>query len=161
MPFATRSRRPWSARIRGVVAGTAVALVAGCGGPPEIAEPDLPAAQATACRDLVADLPDTLLDQQAVEVAGAGAYGAAWGDPALVLSCGVGALDLTHAPPCLVVDGVGWVTEESDDETAFTTEGYRPRVRVVVPDDYAPEASALTELASLVKRHTVRKLRCL
>jgi len=137
-------------------------IATGCSsGPPDIPEPDLPADQAAACRALVADLPDTLLDEQPVKVTGASDYGAAWGDPPLVLTCGVAAIDLTDAPPCMVVDGVGWVTQEGDGETVFTADGYRPRIEVVVPDDYAPEAGALTELTELVKEHTVREVRCL
>ncbi|GAB2450392.1 hypothetical protein GCM10027062_34500 [Nocardioides hungaricus] len=79
-----------------------------------------------------------------------------------MLTCGVGAVDISEAPPCAVVDGVGWVVpEEGGDETTFVTDGYRPRVQVVVPDDYAPEAGVLTELGSLVEKHTELKAECL
>jgi Protein of unknown function (DUF3515) len=89
-------------------------------------------------------------------------YGAAWGDPAIVLTCGVDGVDITAAPPCTVVDGVGWVVpEEGSDETTFTADGYRPRVQVVVPDDYAPAADALTELGPLVEEHTRLEEECL
>ena len=53
---------------------------------------DLPADQQAACEGLVADLPDRLIGEDAREVSPDGALGAAWGDPALVLSCGVGEL---------------------------------------------------------------------
>lgn len=97
-----------------------------------------------------------------MEVEGDTAYGAAWGDPAIVLTCGAGAVDVTQAPPCTVVDGVGWVVpDEGGDETTFVADGYRPRVQVVVPDDYAPEADALTELSALVEAHAELEADCL
>ncbi|GAB6983861.1 DUF3515 domain-containing protein [Nocardioides pyridinolyticus] len=131
-------------------------------GPPEIESGDLTDAEAQACRALVADLPDTVLGEESVEVEGDTAYGAAWGDPAIVLTCGVGAVDITQAPPCTTVDGVGWVVpEEGADETTFVADGYRPRVQVVVPDDYAPEVDALTELTALVEAHTELEDECL
>jgi hypothetical protein len=144
-----------------VLAVGAVLVVRLWPSPPEIPSPDLPARQAAACRALHAALPDTLLDEPSTEITGAREYGAAWGDPAIVLTCGVGAVDLADAPPCTVVNGIGWVTQQQDDSTVFTADGYRPRVRVVVPDDYAPEAGALTELAALMKEHTVREVKCL
>jgi uncharacterized protein DUF3515 len=118
-------------------------------------------AEAQACRDLVGDLPATLLGEDPVEVEGDTAYGAAWGDPAIVLTCGVDAIDLSEAPPCIDVDGVGWVVVEEGEETTFVADGYRPRVRVVVPDDYAPEAGALTALGPVVQEHTELEDECL
>ena len=155
-----RLRRPGSRWTRGVVACALLLALVACG-PPEIDAPDLSGADAAACRALVADLPTTLLDQERVETTGDTEYGAAWGDPAIVLTCGVGAVDLDDAPPCTVVDGVGWVVpDDGGGKTTFVTDGYRPRVQVVVPDDYAPEADALTELATVVTDHTTLEDRC-
>jgi Protein of unknown function (DUF3515) len=142
-----------------VVALLAVRLLSG---PPAIETGEMTDAEAQACRDLVADLPDTVGGQSAVEVQGDTGYGAAWGDPAIVLTCGVDGIDISDAPPCTVVDGVGWVVpDEGGDETTFTADGFRPRVRVVVPDDYAPEAEVLTELGGLVRGHLELEDRCL
>lgn len=130
-------------------------------GPPEIDSVDLSAAEAQACRDLVADLPATLAGQERVEVAGDTAYGAAWGDPAIVLTCGAQPVDISAAPPCTVVAGVGWVVPEEGEETVLAADGYRPRVQVVVPDDYAPAAEVLLDLSPLVEEHTVLEDECL
>ena len=136
------------------------ALLTACG-PPKIDAGDLSDADAQACRDLVADLPDTVLGESSVEVEGDTDYGAAWGDPAIVLTCGVEALDITKAPQCTVVKGVGWVVPEEGDKTVFDADGNRPRVRVVVPDDYAPEAEALLDLSPVVSEHTTVEDKCL
>jgi hypothetical protein len=136
------------------------ALLTACG-PPEIETGSMSDAEAQACRDLVADLPDTLAGEKQVDVGGDSEYGAAWGDPAIVLTCGVDGVDIADAPPCTVVNGVGWVVPEEGDETRFVTDGYRPRLQVVVPDDYAPEAGVLTELGALVEEHTELEDECL
>jgi Protein of unknown function (DUF3515) len=168
VPAPSRPRRPASIRTRGVVACAALLLATGCtSDPPEIDEPDLPAAQDAACRALVAGLPDTLVGEKSVEVTGATAYGAAWGDPAIVLTCGVDAVDLTDVPQCVEADGIGWLVSdedaEGDQDATFTADGYEPRVRLEVPEDYLPErgASALAELAPSLKRHLDKTDSCL
>ena len=66
--------------------------------------------------------------------------------------------DLTAS--CESVDGVGYYIpdEQYDDQEldlTLTAAGYRPRVEVVVPADYRPNAApaAMAVLAPLVKEH--------
>ena len=65
-------------------------LLTGCGGPVEVDVPDLDAADAAACEAFADDLPDTLGDEERVDVEPADAPAAAYGDPAIVVTCGVG-----------------------------------------------------------------------
>ncbi len=136
-------------------------------GPPEIETGELSDTEAQACTDLVADLPDRLLGEEQVEVEGDTAYGAAWGDPAIVLTCGVGAIDITEVPECIEYGGVGWLIpldeKDGDVDVTFTADGQRPRVQLLVPDDYLPEGAveALTDLGPAMKRHTDLENRCL
>jgi hypothetical protein len=57
---------------------------------------------------------------------------AAWGDPPVVLRCGV-------APPgpttqaCETVAGVDWVVARSDERVTYTTYGREPAVEVELP----------------------------
>jgi uncharacterized protein DUF3515 len=149
------------------VAGAVLAWLTLPSDPPEIPEPDLPAQQAAACRALVDDLPATLAGETSVQVTGATAYGAAWGDPAIVLTCGVGKLDLSDLPGCTEVDGIGWLVPDDetrgDRDATFSADGYRPRVQVHVPEHYLPErgAAALAELAAPLKRHLKLSEPCL
>ena len=139
----TSPRRPGTARSRGVVASCLVAvLVSGCSGI-EVDGPDLDAADASACRDLVADLPETLVDQERREVDDA-ERGAAWGDPAIVLVCGAETPEaFDEFSTCTEADGIGWFIpdEEVEDQSSavtMTTVGHDPMVSVTLPASYRP-----------------------
>ncbi|WP_244932229.1 DUF3515 domain-containing protein [Nocardioides sp. W7] len=163
-------RRPWSRRTGGVVACAAlvVALATGCG-PVELATPDLDEADAATCAALVADLPDTLAGESVVETEPEGAPGAAYGDPAIVVSCGAPEPeDFRETADCLLVNDVGWFVPpeqdaDNDADLVLTSAGYSPRLRVDVPAEYRPEGSAavLAELASVVSEHLELVERCI
>ncbi|WP_395658379.1 DUF3515 domain-containing protein [Nocardioides sp.] len=161
-----------SLRTRGVVASALVLLATGCGGPDpvRIDAPDLSSEDAAACRDLVAALPDSLAGQDRVDVTGDTAYGAAWGDPAIVLTCGVGApAGFTDSSTCVQVGGTGWFVPDdvllSDDDglDVTTTElNHRPRVELFVPGGYRPEGftNSIGAIGPLVEQHLRRTGRC-
>ncbi len=142
---------------------TLVALLAGaCGGPVEIASPTLSGSDLAACTAFVDALPATLAGEERREVEPPDALGAAYGDPAIVVTCGVDPPDgfdrLTSS--CEVANGVGWYVppEQFDDQSAdvtLTTPGFRPVVQVDVPGSYRPDspAAAIAELAAGVDEH--------
>lgn len=149
-----------------------VLLVAGCGGAaPEIDAPDLSAADASACRDLVDALPDTLAGHDRVDATGDTAYGAAWGDPAIVLTCGVGVpADFTDTSTCVQVNRTGWFVPDdvllADDQSldVTTTEMlHRPRVQLFVPGEYRPDgfANATGEIGGVIAETLRRTGHCL
>jgi hypothetical protein len=112
------------------------------------------------CEQLVDDLPDTLADEERRLVSPAAAPGAAWGDPAIVLRCGVPPPKLDDVAECLEANGVGWYVTTEDDadqeaDATVTAAGYRPVVSVDIPGDYRPEgvASVTATLAPVVERH--------
>ena len=161
-----------SARTRGVVAsalGTVLATVlatglAGCSSGTAavpVEAPDLPAAAAATCRELVADAPDTLAGLASRPVTPHDAPAAAWGDPAIVLTCGAEVpREFTRFSSCVQADGVGWFVPQAQqlDQSAdvtWTAVGYRPVVAVHVPADYRPEGAAavIAELAAPVRAH--------
>jgi len=150
---------------RGVVASCGVIalgmLLAGCGKEPvTIDAPALSADDVDACAKLVDALPDDLSDQHRRLVAPAAAPGAAWGDPPIVLTCG-GSWPVPPSAICVDVNGVGWqasdddvldLTKDSSASTAtLTTIGAKPAVRLVVPADYFPPATALVDVAPALK----------
>ncbi|MGI8524561.1 MAG: DUF3515 domain-containing protein [Nocardioides sp.] len=153
-----------STRTWGVVAlACALPLIlTGCGKEPvTIDSPTVDAATATACRALLDVLPKTLDDQDKRLVSPADALGAAWGDPAIVVRCGVGKpAGLNRFSACQQADGVGYFlppaqADDSSTTITLTTLEYDPRLEVTVPPDYRPEgvAAAMAQLAGPVKAH--------
>jgi hypothetical protein len=142
------------------VAGLLI-LAGACGNDPvPIPARPVSSADLSACRSFVADLPDALGDRGRRLTVPAKPLGAAWGDPAIVLRCGVGVpTSFDKFASCEVANGVGWYVPQSqiDDQSAdvvMTAVGYRPIVTVTVPATERPEgpASAMAALAPAVKR---------
>ena len=156
---------------RGVVASAAACLaLAACSpGTISIEENDLSGADRAACEALVADLPDTLAGESRAEVEPGGGPGAAWGDPAYVLTCGVPEPDdYEPTAECSVIEGVGWyvdddqLTDLSEDATPIALTR-TPYVELKVPADYRTEGidRALAELAPLLEEHLDEGVPCL
>lgn len=78
---------------------------------------------------------------------------ATWGDPHIVLRCGVDKpAGLQPTSPCDVVNDVGWFSEQIDDGWRFTTIGRAGNIEVTVPTSYAPQADALVDLSAAIKK---------
>ena len=76
---------------------------------------------------------------------------AAWGDPAIVLRCGV-ERPAEYEPTSLLgtYDGVDWLPVEADDGYVFYATGRVAWIEVRVPSAYAPEPNPLIDLASAI-----------
>jgi hypothetical protein len=152
---------------RGVVVSGCL-LLTGCGGPVEIDTPDLDADDRAACEAFVDALPATLNDEEPVETEPKDPLGAAYGDPAITVLCGVDIPDgFDETSACDEADKVGWYAppEQYDDQSADVTifaVSHRPVVELRLPSDYRPAglAAALAELAAPVKRHLELVQRC-
>jgi len=102
------------------------------------------------CATVMAALPEVVLDQQRRPTEPADLT-AAWGEPMIHLRCGVAKPEaLTPASECFEVNHVGWFAEQGTGGMVFTTIGRPVYIEVGVPDRYAPEATALTDLAAAV-----------
>lgn len=155
----------WS---RGVV--LCALLLAGCAAGPYEATAPPPSGDAAACGDLMASLPDTLAGEERREVAGGDGRVAAWGEPAIVLTCDVPQPDdFTDTSTCIEANGTGWFVPDSvltsDDESldvTMTAVGFSPRVEVVLPGDYRPDGfQAVTgTIGRLVAEHLTLEQRC-
>jgi hypothetical protein len=149
-------RRPGPGWVRGVVALSLLVLVAGCAKEPvSIEQVTVTRDDEARCAALVAALPKKLADLDRRRVAPAAALGAAWGDPAVVLTCGVDD-KLPKAAACQEVEGVGWYAPEEafDDQSLdveLTTIGLRPVVHVHVPAKYRPPPAIMVQLAPALK----------
>ena len=155
-------QRPVRSLVRNAGAVACLALVGvlvGCTpGSVSVDTPDLSGADETACTNLVDALPDAVSDKERRPVDPEDAYAAAWGDPAIVLRCGVPAAQgFDDTATCQLVNGVGWFVpqEQIEDQSAdvvMTTIGRTQNVEVTIPAGYRPPAAAMVDLAPAVKR---------
>ncbi len=125
-------------------------------GPVDVVTPTLSAAPVVAaCTKLAAALPASL-DGPAGPlmrrpVTGDPSRAAAWGDPAVVLECGVDRADLQAEVLTLGPPGGSTLTFAPDDigaATAFTTGDLSINVRITVPDGY--DATLLVDLVPVI-----------
>ena len=157
--------------VRGAVLCALVAMswpLVGCGGGPiGIDEPAMTDRARATCEDLVAALPDRVADLERRETEPPEAPGAAWGDPAIVLTCGVG--QPTGYDPvngCTTVNGVDWyiptgqLDANGERDLVMTTIERAVAVEVVMPGEYWPPATTLADLSDVVAEHTRRTGRC-
>ena len=151
----------------GAVACLALLATAGCTAGDVDVEPTHPGADAAACERLVDALPDTVAGLERREVLDSAATtGAAWGDPAIVLRCGLGEpASFDALSSCQITNGVAWyvpdeqITGQAVDIT-MTTIGRQPGVEVTIPADYFPPAATMVDLTAALKQHTDEVERC-
>lgn len=142
--------------------GASLLLAACSSGDVEIAAVDVTPAERAACAKVLDAVPDELDGLPTRAVTPATALGRAWGDPAVVLTCGVAMPeDFQPGASCEEANGVGWyvptdqMSDLGEDLTIYTI-GRTPVVELVVPSeqrrDAAFAADALATLAGPVKR---------
>jgi hypothetical protein len=104
------------------------------------------------CKSLYADAPQRIAGLDRIPVDDDVA--AAWGDPAVILRCGVEKpADLTPTSYCDTVADIDWLTERTADGYLFTTIGRAYFVSVEVPSAHDPAADVLVDLAEVIDRH--------
>ena len=140
-----------------VAAVAILGLLTGCA--PTVALKPAAHATSAACAGVIARLPDTVstLSQRETNAQGT----SAWGPSAdIYLRCGVAVPAPTAALPCLTVDGVDWLRNDSEAPVfVFTTYGRDPAVAVTVNSKNvdADGNAALTDLepavASILSQH--------
>jgi hypothetical protein len=132
-----------------------VLVLAGCDRSVPVAVPSPAPEVATACASLLDDVPDKVLSAKRRDTTPESRLTAAWGDPPIELACGVAppAGMATAQSQCFEVNGVGWYAEQAENGYVFTTVGRKLYVEVSVPDDYRPEANALTDLSDTLTKH--------
>ncbi len=140
-----------------LVAVGAVVSLAGCGGPLLIAAPELDAEAAGSCRSFVGALPDSVGDQERREVEGETV--AAYGDPPIVVRCGV-PRPAELISNCLRVNGVDWYLSDVTDKVVALTVGREPSVEVQIPDAYGTSSAALVDVGDAVMGATERTQPC-
>ena len=132
---------------------TAAVLLAACsqaGDPVRVgtAPPAAPAAR-DACQALAKALPDTVDGRKRRETEPSSDLVWAWGDPALIVRCGVARPSTSTPGADLVeVNSVDWTLDETPTAYVFTTYGRRAFVEVAVPKA-TPRTRATASLVDL------------
>jgi hypothetical protein len=126
---------------------TGTVLLSGC----TAAVPMQPAADAQnpRCADIIVHLPATVADLPERET-NAQATGA-WGDPAaILLHCGVDVPKPTTLP-CLSINGVDWIEDDSDaPRYRYTTYGRDPATELLIDSGMVSGSTVLVDLATAV-----------
>ena len=107
----------------------------------------------TACASFVQALPERVGDQDRRDVEGG--PGAAYGDPPIVVRCGV-PLPEQLLTSCFSVNGIDWYVDEADDAVIALTAGREPSVEVNVPTEYGASNAALVDVTETVEATTRR-----
>jgi hypothetical protein len=156
-------RRSFPAAGAGVVACLVAALSACGSGSVPVETPDLTGDAARTCRALLEALPATVDGQPRRQVDPEGAYAAAWGDPAIVLRCGVRQHpEFDDFATCQETNGVGWFVPEDQisgepGPITMTTIGREHTVEVRLPETRWPPANTMVDLAEAIKA-TIREV---
>lgn len=116
---------------------------------------------------MIAALPHQVNDQTRVATTGTG-YAAAWGDPAIVLRCGVGIpAGYTQISGCSTVNGIDWFmppgqVSDNGSEVVFTTLFRKPGIEVIIPAHYRPQgpSNVLVDITAAVRAHTTAHQHC-
>jgi hypothetical protein len=120
----------------------------------------VPDGPATGCRRLHDALPGSLDGRDRADTRPASVRTAAWGDPPVVLRCGVGRpAGLTATSQVVEVDGVEWYLTEPAPPYVFTTVGRGSYLQVRVPRSVPRSAAtaALVDLADAVRTALPRR----
>ncbi|MDT0202900.1 DUF3515 family protein [Nocardioides sp. AE5] len=148
----------------------ALLALTSCSSTVEIDSPDADPETRAACESFLADLPDPLLGEPGVEVSPDDALGRAWGDPPIVVTCGVGVPDgFTEFALCDEVNGIGWYVPDSavadldggdgGGDVVLTVITHAPRIEVQLPAAHRPPADVMALVSDLVNEHGFAEVR--
>lgn len=93
------------------------------------------------CQALQAGLPVRLDKHPRRTVSPASEYASAWGEPAIILLCGIRPSEHDPQAQIIGVNGVEWVTRETKSHTIWTSISLRITVEVSIPAPLAEQAA--------------------
>ncbi len=133
--------------IGGLVVLAAVAT--GCAGPVPVTAPT---GAPAACAGLRRQLPQIVDGQLRRRTQPNSPSTDAWGDPAIVLRCGVPRpASYRQTSELIGINGVDWLPEPVPGGYRFTTVGRAANVEVTVPNAYSPEVDPLVDLSGPIR----------
>jgi hypothetical protein len=129
--------------------------------PVQVAAPKLSARQAEVCLAVTSQLPATVRNLASRKVSAGPEQNAAFGEPALTVSCGVTqpktCATMTDVEGCvpmdtelLLMNRVCWYADRQGQASVFTTMDREVAVRVSVPSNYEQPAQWANEFSDIV-----------
>ncbi len=104
------------------------------------------------CAKLAAALPAKVDDLHRRRTDPTATTLAAWGDPPVVLRCGVGQpAGLTATSQLSGVNEVDWYVDEQPTQRVWTTFARAANVEVTIPDSHSPAVGPVVDLANAIK----------
>jgi hypothetical protein len=143
--------------VRRALAGLlSVAALSACGsgpGPVAVDPPKITAGGvAGVCDRLAAALPAKVDDLHRRRTDPVATTAAAWGNPPVVLRCGVGLPPgLTATSQLSGVNEVDWYVDEQPTQRVWTTFARAADVEVTIPDSHDPAVGPIVDLAAAIK----------
>ncbi len=121
--------------------------------PVSVEVPQLSDEDAVQCLAMTAQAPERVAELPARSVEGgehAAEFVLAYGDPAVVATCGADAVTIEDTAVVYLLDGVCWFTEGDGDGTEWTTVDRQVPVHVAVPSEYEQPVDVLNGLAETI-----------
>ncbi|MFI5805416.1 DUF3515 domain-containing protein [Streptomyces sp. NPDC051561] len=126
------------------------------------AVPTPPAAIAGYCKALHKELPEKVMDDVARrDLPARSPFTAGWGDPAIVLRCGIDRPEKVGDPKAngVEVNGVWWVVDDRGEDGMRFISAYREAyVELLVPASYKADAGILVDFAKPIARTVPKSL---
>lgn len=113
---------------------------------------------AVICRALLAQSPDKVVDLEArgveakdnSDAAGISELVAAWGDPAMVMRCGVNEVEVGDTDMVYQWADTCWAVDEGDDQHVWTSVDRQIPVEIVVPAEHEQSGELVSVLSPVV-----------
>lgn len=121
--------------------------------PVSVEVPALEGEDAVICLALTATAPDTAGELPARPVEGgerASEFVLAYGDPAVVATCGAAAVEIEDTAPVFKLNGVCWFSEENGDGSSWVTLDRQVPVAVEFPAEFEQPSDVLNDLSTVI-----------
>lgn len=126
-----------------------------------VAVADQPAATTAACTSLMAALPDQLGSSARRAVIGSPTGVAAYGDPAMVIRCGLpNPRELTCDSALVDVSGVSWLKLSDVGIVSYLNADRSVRIALSIPDGNDSGTAALQQLSSVIEQTLQQRAVC-
>lgn len=122
-------------------------------GPVPVATVGQPGADSAACNSLMRKLPTDLAGSKQRPIEGGGNGIAAWGDPTIILRCGLETPEQLNCSAALTqVDAVAWLELANDGlpDTTYIAADRSVRIAVTIPDGTGTGTGPIQQISDIV-----------